>query len=86
MYVSETVYERPDDVRISVHYYPVDGADVYALRKIDDEWTGMYGKRVIADSLYELLDGALYECGIDDEARMSILETWGVELPNDDDE
>lgn len=82
MYVSEREYKL-DDIEISVKWYPVDGADVYAYRLINDEWVEKYNCRVIADSLYELLDGALYECGVGDDARMGMLETWGVELPDD---
>jgi hypothetical protein len=85
MFVSEAVYQL-DDINIAVSYYPIDGAQVCASRFINDEWVEKYDKRVIADSLYEMLDGALYECGVGDDARMGMLETWGVELPDDNDE
>lgn len=77
---------KTDDIEIYVNWYRVDGAQVFAYRYNGDEWAEMYNMRVIADSLYELLDGALYECGVGDDARMGMLETWGVELPDDDDD
>jgi hypothetical protein len=75
-----------DDIRIRVSYYPVDGAQVCASRFTKNEWVTMYDIRVIADSLYEMLDGALFACGVGDDARIGMLETWGVELPDDNDE
>jgi hypothetical protein len=77
----ETFKAKAYDLEVEVGYYMVDGVQVTVWRGSDK----VYDSRVIADNMHEALCLALWESGFEDDS-VYIVESWGFELPYDEDE
>ena len=77
------------DVYVDVHHYRVDGSQIAVSITNDrlDDWHTVFDSRVIADSFWDAMTGALAQ-GLDIEYEVadSICAEWGIFPPDDDEE
>lgn len=73
-------------LRVHVYGYPVDGVQVNVSTWDGDDYVTVYDTRVIADSLYEAVTGALCAAGVEWEQADYLVTSWGILAPVDEEE
>ena len=83
----DTMYKINDNKVVYIHHYPVDGfqCEIHKWNFDTRDFDVIYDKRVIADSLWEGIGGALTEAfGWEWDTADYYLSKWGIFMPDDD--
>lgn len=76
-----------DTLQVAVHHYPIDGAQIIVSKWDGEDFITLYDSRVIADSLWEGVIGALVEAlGIDSHEADFMCAEWGIYAPLEEEE